>query len=394
MALVHSQPGCCARNCCCAPAASSSRATCSTGGTRRKGAACARACPTTTCGCRWPRALCRGDRRHGRARRADVRLPRGPPGQPPRSPTTTCRCVRHSASLYRARARGGGARPAVRRPWPAADRHRRLERRHEPRSVIAAAAKASGSASSCAKCCAASPAGARHGDDAAARVRVQRTARRSCAARSSRPGTANGIGAPISTTARRSARLPTRRMPDRLDRAELVGAVRRGDPSGHASAMDALYTRLVRPDARSRCCSTRRSTRRDRAPATSPAICPACAKTAANTTTQRSGRRWRSPRWASASAPGRCWRSSTRSTADHADGVARYKVEPYVMAADVYTVAAAHRTRRLELVHGFRRVDVPADRGVAARPAAADNRHRCPAGVLAVPAGRLAGVHP
>ena len=39
---------------------------------------------------------------------------------------------------------------------------------------------------------------------------------------------------------------------------------------------------------------------------------------------------------------------------------ARYQVEPYVMAGDVYSRAAVRRPRRLELVHGFGRVDVRA----------------------------------
>ena len=39
--------------------------------------------------------------------------------------------------------------------------------------------------------------------------------------------------------------------------------------------------------------------------------------------------------------------------------VQRYKVEPYVVAADVYSVAAARRARRLDLVHRLGRLDVP-----------------------------------
>ncbi len=45
--------------------------------------------------------------------------------------------------------------------------------------------------------------------------------------------------------------------------------------------------------------------------------------------------------------------------ADSPDKVARYKVEPYVVAADVYGVAAAHRPRRLDLVHRFGGLVVP-----------------------------------
>ena len=40
--------------------------------------------------------------------------------------------------------------------------------------------------------------------------------------------------------------------------------------------------------------------------------------------------------------------------------IATYKVEPYVVAADVYAVAPAHRPGRLDLVHRFRRLDVSA----------------------------------
>ena len=39
--------------------------------------------------------------------------------------------------------------------------------------------------------------------------------------------------------------------------------------------------------------------------------------------------------------------------------VHRYKVEPYVACADVYSVAAARRARRLDLVHRLGRLDVP-----------------------------------
>ena len=47
--------------------------------------------------------------------------------------------------------------------------------------------------------------------------------------------------------------------------------------------------------------------------------------------------------------------------------IASYKVEPYVVAADVYARLAAHRPRRMDLVHGLGRLDVPADRGITPR---------------------------
>ena len=42
----------------------------------------------------------------------------------------------------------------------------------------------------------------------------------------------------------------------------------------------------------------------------------------------------------------------------------RYKVEPYVVAADVYSVRAARRARRLDLVHRLGRLDVSRRRRV------------------------------
>ena len=45
-------------------------------------------------------------------------------------------------------------------------------------------------------------------------------------------------------------------------------------------------------------------------------------------------------------------------TSTRAD-VQRYKVEPYVVAADVYSVTPARRARRLDLVHRIGQLDVP-----------------------------------
>ena len=51
---------------------------------------------------------------------------------------------------------------------------------------------------------------------------------------------------------------------------------------------------------------------------------------------------------------------------DTPEAIATYRVEPYVVAADVYAVAAAHRPRRLDLVHRLGRLDVPAHHRIAA----------------------------
>ena len=51
----------------------------------------------------------------------------------------------------------------------------------------------------------------------------------------------------------------------------------------------------------------------------------------------------------------------------HRDRASRstiYQTEPYVVAADVYSRAAARRPRRLDLVHRFGRLDVPRRRRV------------------------------
>ncbi len=85
----------------------------------------------------------------------------------------------------------------------------------------------------------------------------------------------------------------------------------------------------------------RRSTRTARkTPATSRAIRPACARTAGNTRTARSGRY--SPGSASAMATAPASMLNLLNPIHHSDSaeaVARYKVEPYVACADVYSVA-------------------------------------------------------
>ncbi len=70
------------------------------------------------------------------------------------------------------------------------------------------------------------------------------------------------------------------------------------------------------------------------------------------------------------------------------EAIATYKVEPYVVAADVYALAPHTGPRRLDLVHRLGRLDVPADRRIAAGPEARGGQaaHR------ALPARGLADV--
>ena len=86
--------------------------------------------------------------------------------------------------------------------------------------------------------------------------------------------------------------------------------------------------------------SLRRSTNRRSIQATSKATSPECARTAANTRMALSGRPWPSRSWATTSAHGNFSICSIPSTtAERAEQIATYKVEPYVVAADVYAVA-------------------------------------------------------
>ena len=192
--------------------ASSSRATFSTGGCRIRARACAPGFPTTGSGSPTPspttsaspptpgcstRSLAFLGGQPLAAGRDRQLLPAGRLGARPPASTSTAR-VALDASLAR------------RRPRPAADRRRRLERRHEPRrrggpgrkrlaGLVPARRRSTPS---------------RRWPTRAAsmpRARAGGPMPTACARRSSAmPGTATGIGAAGSTTARRSARRPTR----------------------------------------------------------------------------------------------------------------------------------------------------------------------------------------
>ena len=105
---------------------------------------------------------------------------------------------------------------------------------------------------------------------------------------------------------RHAARLGgERRVPDRLRRAELVGALRRGR-SRTLAARDGSGRRPPGAPRRRADPAPRSAVRphRSRIPATSAATSRACGRTAASTRTAPSGRRWPSRPWATASAPG------------------------------------------------------------------------------------------
>ena len=221
------------------PRASSPRATCSTGGTRRPAAACARASPTTCSGCPSPpptTSTATGDTRG--PRRASCRSSTARRCRPDqaRRLLRAARSPAQSGTLYEHCARALDRRLGGRRARPAADGHRRLERRHEPRRRRRARARASGSAGSSCRAArrlraarrsarrrgARRGAGARHADALAGRARARRLGRRLVPARLLRRRHAARLGA-------------RRRVPDRLDRPVLGGALRRR-PSPSARA--------------------------------------------------------------------------------------------------------------------------------------------------------------
>ena len=347
MALVHAEPRCCASSSCCCAAASSSKATCSTGGIRRRAAACARASPTTTSGCRSrSRATSRAT---GDAGVLDEQVPflEGRPVQPDdESYYDLPHASDDAATPLRALRARDPARAALRRARPAADGQRRLERRHEPASARTAAAKASGSASSCATVLDAVRRRSRalRGDAGIRGALRGEAARASRQHRGSTAGTARGTGAryfddgtPLGSAANAECQI------DSIAQswAVLSGAgererVAHGD--GRASTRIWSARRGARPAARPAVRPVDART-----PATSGLRAAACAKTAASTRTARSGRRWRSR------ALGDCERAwelfahdqPGQSRRTHARAIARYKIEPYVVAADVY---ASRRT--------------------------------------------------
>ena len=106
-------------------------------------------------------------------------------------------------------------------------------------------------------------------------------------------------------------------------------------------AMAAVDEHLIRTDdGLSLSCSRRPSTRPRSIPATSRVIRRAFARMAANTLTPRCGRSWLSRSSARATRRANCSRFSIRSiTPARRPRRHRYKVEPYVVAADVYSVA-------------------------------------------------------
>ena len=165
--------------------------------------------------------------------------------------------------------------------------------------------------------------------------------RRRCARRwSAMRGTASGIVARRLTTARGSVRSKATNAGSIRSRsrgpccqARPIRRVPRWRWRRWRSTSSAATTGL-------RCCSRRRSTRHRTIPAISRAIRPGCARTAGSIATRRCGRSSRSR--SSGDGDKAAALFSLLNPVNHARTpmeVDRYKVEPYVVAADVYSVA-------------------------------------------------------
>ena len=149
---------------------------------------------------------------------------------------------------------------------------------------------------------------------------------------------------------RRNAGSTPSRNPGRRSRAPAT-------PTGRRAPWRRSKRKLIRPQEQLALLFTPPSTKRRSIPATSRAIRPASAKTAANTPMPRCGRSWRSPILGEGDKAAALFAllnpiNHARTRAD----VHRYKVEPYVVAADVYAVATC-RAWRLDLVHRLGRMD-------------------------------------
>ena len=210
----------------------------------------------------------------------------------------------------------------------------------------------------------------------------------SCARTSSaRAGTATGIAAPTSTTARRSAR--RRNAECQIDSIAQSWAVlsRRGDPSARAAGDGGARSRIWcdRDVGARSSCSTRRSTSRDLNPGYIKGYVPGVR--------ENGGQYTHAAIWAVmafAAAGRRRARvgavppdQSRSTTATAPAAIATLQGRAVRRRRRRLRGRAAHRPRRLDLVHRLGRLDVPPDHRIAARPAPGSrptaHRAACPA---------------
>ena len=302
-----------------------------------------------------------------------------------RIPTTICPAGPTKRQPVRALRAGHPEGTEVRRAWPAADRLRRLERRHEPGGRTRARAKASGWASSSTTCWA-----IRRARAPARRSTIRRTLPGRGRARAPEHRAAwlgRRLVSPRLFRRRHAARIGEQhRMPDRFDRAKLVGSVRRRRcrtrAPGHAGRGSAAGA--PRPGA-------------------DPAARSALRQVGPGPRLHQGLRAGRAGKWR-AIHPCRDlggdgvrgpWATAARlGTHDHDQ-----PGEPCELPAAIgdlqggalcrrgrrLRARAPHRPRRLDLVHRLGRLDVPAHRRIPAGAAAGSRQADfapCPAGAL------------
>ena len=329
-----------ARTCCAPRRASSSRATCSTGGTSRAARACARDSRTTGCGSSTAALhYVGGDRRRRGARRAGA-VPRRPPARRRRSTKRTSgrRSSTESGSLYEHCVRaialsletGAHGLPLMGTgDW------------NDGMNLVGAgdAARASGSAGSCCRCCGRSP------------TSPTRAARRDRAAvyRAHAEQLTGALedawdgdwyrrayfddGTPLGSKENAECRI------DAIAQswAVISGA---GDPSARAQAMASVDRHLVRRDGRPHPAADAAVRQHDAEPRLHPGLCARRARERRAVHARRALDGAGATRGsATATAPTELLRDaqSRSTTRTDAASVERYRVEPYVVAADVYS---------------------------------------------------------
>ena len=313
------------------------------------------------------RPLPRRHRRHSRARRGRA-VPRGTGAGagPGRTPTSSRNGPAQSGVAVRALRAALDRSLAVGAARAAADRVGRLERRDEPgrprgprRERLARLVPAHRVWPRFA------PIAEARGEHDRARALAGAHERPPTGAGARTAGTATGTAAPSSTTAPRSARPSTPSAGSTRSRSP--GASCRGRPIPARASGRWPRSRSTSSAAAtaSCCCSRRRSTSRTLDPGYIKGYLPGIRENGGQYT---HGAIWSVLAFAALGDGDKAGELfSILNPINHAStraGVHRYKVEPYVMAADVYSEHPARRPRRLDLVHRLGGLDVPGGRRV------------------------------
>jgi cyclic beta-1,2-glucan synthetase len=302
------------------------------------------------------RALPGGDRRCRRAARAG-RLHRGPAGAPGRGVLLRPAAALEPANedLYRPlQAFAAAWHAPARRARPAADGHGRLERRHEPCRGTRPRRKRVARLLPVRNAGALRRAGTRHATTMASPKPVART-QASAAPEASKPmpGTATGTGVPGSTTARRWARQGSDECNiDSIAQSWSVLSGAGAPERAHGRAMASLHSAWCGADAGLIQLLDPPFDNTAQDPGYIRGYLPGVRENGGQYTHAAI---WATMAFAKLGDTATAWQLlDLINPVNHGatpPAIATYKVEPYVVAADVYAVAAARGPRRLELVH-------------------------------------------